>query len=108
MGVYKNHCQFTLGPEQTYVLLKPTDKKAVEYIRVNGYKLKDMNEVKLAPNDRICIGPSAVFLFKNTEHDDKASKPDTVAEPITYDDADAEIQEALEKEDDEDAVEIAA
>jgi hypothetical protein len=58
-----------------------------------------MSEVKLFPNDRVMIGPSALFLYKNTEHEDEASRPDTVENPTDFDFADAEVQDAIEIED---------
>jgi hypothetical protein len=44
-----------------------------------------MNEVRLKPNDRICIGPSSMFIYKNKSKEHEASKPDTAEDPITYD-----------------------
>ena len=35
-----------------------------------------MDGVILKPNDRICIGPSAVFLFKSKAKEDEASMSD--------------------------------
>jgi hypothetical protein len=32
-------------------------------IKVNGHALNNLNGVLLKANDRICIGPSAIFLF---------------------------------------------
>lgn len=98
MGICKDHCKFELGPAQTFVLLTPLDKKAPDFIRVNGKKLTSMDQVKLRPNDRIQVGPSALFLFKNKEHEDEASMPDTEADPITFDFADNEVIEAEEAE----------
>jgi hypothetical protein len=46
----------------------------------------------LKPNDRICIGPSAYFLFKNTLKEDEASMPDQAQNPILYDFAAEEVQ----------------
>lgn len=57
-----------------------------------------MEQVKLRPNDRVAIGPSAIFIYKNKAHDDEASRPDTDADPITFDLADNEIIEAEEAE----------
>jgi len=99
MGICKDHCKFVLGPEAKFVLLTPLDSKALEHIRVNGKKLKDMSEVQLKPNDRIAIGPSALFLFKNVAHEALASMPDTPEDPIDFDFADMEMQTAIETED---------
>lgn len=50
-----------------------------------------MDCVILKPNDRICLGPSAFFLFKNKAEEENASMPDTDEDPITFDDASEEI-----------------
>ena len=50
-----------------------------------------MDCVILKPNDRICLGPSAFFLFKNKADEENASMPDTDEDPITFDDASEEI-----------------
>lgn len=71
----------------------PLDKNAVAELRVNGKKLVDMKPVQLKPNDRICIGDNALFLFKNIKHEDQASRPDTPENPITFDVADQEVYE---------------
>ena len=46
-------------------MLKPLVEKALKNIKVNGLSLNDLNGVSLRANDRICIGPSAIFLFIN-------------------------------------------
>lgn len=46
------------------------------------------------PNDRVCIGPSAMFLFKNKQNEENASKPDTDEDPISYDFASEEVYAA--------------
>lgn len=51
-----------------------------------------MSEVKLRPNDRIQIGPSALFLYKNVGKDHEASRPDTEEDPITFDFASEEVR----------------
>ena len=53
-----------------------------------------MDEVKLRPNDRICIGPSAMFIYKNRNHEEEASIPDPDDDPITYDFAMDELIDA--------------
>jgi len=60
---------------------------------VNGIALKDTEPFLLRPNDRIMLGPSAAFLFKDERNKDKASKPDTEEDPITYDDFFNEYEE---------------
>jgi hypothetical protein len=44
-----------------------------------------MEGVQLKPNDRICIGPSSLFLFKDKQNEAQASMADTDENPITYD-----------------------
>ena len=45
----------------------------------------------LKPNDRICIGPSAIFLFKNKSNEADASIPDLDDDPISFDFAADEV-----------------
>ena len=67
--------------------------------------MKDTSEFKLHPNDRIAIGPSALFIFKNRAHEvEHGSMPDTEEDPITFDFADNEV---IEAEDAENADELA-
>lgn len=68
-GITPDHCQFITEPDGT-VRFKPLDKKAMEHCKVNGVSLTSMDGVILKPNDRICLGPSAIFLFKNKAHED--------------------------------------
>lgn len=46
-------------------------------------------------------------MFKNAQNEDKASSPDTPEDPITFDTADQELQEAYEKENELDAADLA-
>lgn len=50
-----------------------------------------MDGVILKPNDRISIGPSALFLFKNKQKEDEASMPDSEDDPISFDFASEEM-----------------
>lgn len=50
-----------------------------------------MSEIRLRPNDRICIGPSSMFVYKNRQHDEEQSMPDTPDDPITADFASEEL-----------------
>lgn len=84
----------------------PLDKNAVGELRVNGKKLVDMKPVQLKPNDRIAIGDSAFFLFKNIKYEDQASRPDTAENPITFDVADQEVFDAEEAEEAEEAAQL--
>lgn len=70
---------------ETGTTLKAQCKEAVEYIFINGKPLKDQKPVTLKPNDRIILGISNAFLFKQTAKDAEASMPDTPEKPITYD-----------------------
>ena len=64
---------------------------AAQNIRVNGH-LVDPKGVTLRPNDRVCIGPSAIFLFKHKAKEDQASMADSPEDPITFDYAEEEVQ----------------
>ena len=60
-------------------------------IRVNGVPLDSLDGVIMKPNDRICIGPSAIFVFKNKQKEDEASMPDPDDDPISFDFANEEV-----------------
>lgn len=53
-----------------------------------------MTGVILRSNDRICLGPLTIFLYKNNLNEHDQSMPDTLDKPITYDFASEEILEA--------------
>ena len=55
--------------------------------------MTSMQPFKLRANDRIAIGPTALFLFKNKLKEHEASMKDTEDEPITYDFAADEVIE---------------
>lgn len=61
------------------------------HIRVNGKPLENEEGILLKPNDRICIGPSAVFLYKNKANEAEASMPDPEDDPISFDFANEEV-----------------
>lgn len=88
-GVQPDHAQFETTPEG--IRLKPLNEKAMEHIKVNGKPFTSMDGVVLKPNDRICIGPSAVFLFKNKAKEEEASMPDPDDDPISFDFANEEV-----------------
>lgn len=79
------------------MLLKPSNEKAIPNCKVNGFKIP-LAGVILKPNDRICIGPSAYFLFKNKQNESNASIPDLDSDPITYDLASDEVQQNENRE----------
>jgi hypothetical protein len=84
-----------LGSNGVHVYLTPLDPKAVSQIRVNGHVCTDMKEVKLRPNDRICIGPAALFIYKNKQKEaEESSMVDTEDDPITHEFASEEVIEA--------------
>lgn len=89
-GITPDHCTFITEADGT-VRFKPLDAKAMEHCKVNGMALTDMEGVILKPNDRICLGPSAIFLFKNKAHEDQASMEDSEENPITFDTAAEEV-----------------
>jgi len=63
----------------------------MEHCKVNGVPISNMEGVLLKPNDRICLGPSAIFIFKNKANEDKASMPDPDDDPISFDFASEEV-----------------
>ena len=63
----------------------PLSEKAMANIKINGIKIADMGGITLRPNDRICLGPSSMFLFKHMAKEEEASRPDPEDDPITYD-----------------------
>jgi len=69
-------------------------------VKVNG-KIIPINGKILKPNDRICIGPSAIFLFKNKQKEADASMPDPDDDPISFDFAAEEVDNADNAEDKE-------
>lgn len=58
---------------------------------VNGKVLTSMDPVTILPNDRIIIGGSSYFLYKNRAYEKMAKIPDTDENPITFDFADDEM-----------------
>jgi hypothetical protein len=73
------------------IRLKPLDPKAMEHVKINGIAITSMEGVILRPNDRICLGPSAIFLFKNKKNEANASMPDPDDDPISFDLAAEEV-----------------
>jgi len=63
----------------------------MEHTKVNGHNVTSMEGIVLKPNDRICIGPSAMFLFKNKDKESEASMEDNESDPISYDFACEEV-----------------
>lgn len=61
------------------------------HTKVNGKPIDSMAGVILKPNDRICIGPSNLFLFKNKQREEEASMPDPEDDPISFEFADEEL-----------------
>ena len=96
IGIQPDHCRFDTGPGGTNIV--PLDQKAISHITVNGKKVPSMEGLALKPNDRICIGPSSIFLFKHRDKDAEASVPDTEDDPISFDYAAEEVAMADEVE----------
>lgn len=69
-------------------------------VKVNGKIIPILGKI-LKPNDRICIGPSAIFLFKNKQKEADASMPDEDDDPISFDFAAEEVDNADNAEDKE-------
>lgn len=90
-GIEPDHAKFELT-EDGHVKLVPLSEKAMPNCKINGVKITSMDGIILKPNDRICIGPSAIFLFKNKQNEADASMPDTEADPISFDLACEEVQ----------------
>lgn len=98
VGVQTDHVVFECD-EEGNTTLKACNTAAADQLRVNGKKVGSIEPIVLKPNDRICIGPSAVFLYKNIPKEAEcASMPDDPADPISYDLAAEEIYNAEEAE----------
>jgi len=78
-----DHCK--LIAEGDHIRIVALDQKALPHIKVNGVPLSSMEGVVLKPNDRIAIGPGAMFLFKNKSKEAEASMPDPDDDPISFD-----------------------
>ena len=63
----------------------------MEHVKINGIAITSMEGVILRPNDRICLGPSAMFLFKNKKNEANASMQDPDDDPISFDLAAEEV-----------------
>ena len=90
IGIEKEHSKFVYNADGS-VSLVPLTEKAMSNIKVNGATVTSMEGIILKPNDRICLGPSAMFLFKNHNKESEASKADTADDPIDYDFACEEV-----------------
>ena len=92
-GIEPDQCVFEYQPDGN-VLLIPSVAKALPNIKINGFRFEDMEPKLLQANDRICIGPSAIFLFKNKSKENESTREDTEENPILFDDACEEVYEA--------------
>jgi len=97
VGIQTDHCVFSTSEDGT-TTITACNGKAADQLRINGKKVGNTETVTLVPNDRICIGPSAVFLYKNIPRESEASMPDDPSDPISYDTAAEEIYNAEEDE----------
>ena len=93
-GITKDHCKIEMINGKWPCMLIPLDEKALPHIRVNGKLLAGMEGIQLKPNDRLCIGPSAMFLYKNKQNEANASMPDPEDDPISFDLASEEVIDA--------------
>ena len=96
-GIQPDHAKFVQTEEG--VRLVPLTEKAMEHCRVNGKVVTSMEGVLLKPNDRLCIGPSAVFLYKNQAKEEEASMPDPDDDPISFDFANDEVLNCQNEQD---------
>ena len=92
-GIEPDQCVFTYLPDGN-VTLTPSVEKAMPNIKINGFKFESMTPKQLEANDRICIGPSAIFLFKSRSKENENTKEDSEENPILFDDACDEVFEA--------------
>lgn len=86
-----DHCSFLKVEDGC--LLKPLCEAAMKQIRVNGKPLDSMEGIVIQPNTRVCIGPSAIFLYKNKLREEFADMPDPEDDPISFDFASEECVE---------------
>ena len=93
-GIMPNHAKIEMINGTWPCMFIPLDEKALPHIRVNGKLMKDMKGQQLKPNDRICLGPSAMFLYKNKLNEANCSMPDPIDDPIQFDFASEEVIEA--------------
>lgn len=89
-GIEPDHCEFVTQPDGS-VKVVPVSDKACDNVKVNGKVIPILGLI-LKPNDRICIGPSAIFLFKNKQKEAEASMPDPDDDLITFDFAAEEVE----------------
>jgi hypothetical protein len=88
-GIDPDHAIFL--KDGNHVKLMPLSEKAMANCKVNGVPIASMKGVRLKPNDRICLGSSSYFLFKNKQHEKEASMPDSETDPITVEMAADEV-----------------
>jgi hypothetical protein len=92
MGICTNHLKIEMIDGKSWPCrIVPLEEGALQYTRVNGSLIPSMEGLELKPNDRICIGPSAMFIFKNMQNEENQSMADTEADPISFDFASEEI-----------------
>ena len=63
IGIQDQHAVFQTNDKET--VLKPLSEAALDFIFINGRKIKGMKPVVLKPNDRIIFGTGSCFLFRN-------------------------------------------
>ena len=91
-GIDTDHVKWVLQDDGTVKII-PLSEKAMPQIKVNGVALTSMDGLVLKANDRICIGPSAIFLFKNDSKLDDSCMKDPADDPISFEFASDEVYE---------------
>lgn len=89
-GIADNHAKLVML-EDGNCTIQALEEKAKEHTKINGKSVTVLDPVPLTPNDRICIGPSAIFLYKNKKCEDDTCHPDPEDDPITFDFASDEV-----------------
>lgn len=93
IGIQEKHAVFETTDKGT--VLKPLSESAVDFIFINGEKIKNIKPITLKANDRIIFGTGSCFLFRNQDRCKDAKVQDTVENPITIEFA---MQEKLANE----------
>ena len=63
IGIKQNHAIFTKGEKDGEIILKPNDKEAINFIFINGKKMKNQDGQILKNKDRIILGNNTIMLF---------------------------------------------
>ena len=63
IGIKQNHAIFMKGEKEGEIILKPNDKDAINYIFINGKKMKSQDGQILKNKDRIIFGNNTIMIF---------------------------------------------